>query len=101
MSEQIQIRVEPSHDGTLTRLRLSGETLIGTPPDFGDLVDCLATWSGVPVELVLPADCLDGRWFDEWTALVEWLPVDLLQIRFDVTIGKCDSAGDSTGSLGA
>ncbi len=89
--EQVQIHIEPSHGGALTRLRLSGEALICTSPsDFLDLVDCLATWSGAPVELVLSADCPDGQWFESWTATVDWIPADLLEIRF--TFGRCPPA---------
>lgn len=84
--EQIQLHLEPSHDGMLTRLRLSGEILTCTPPpDFVDMVDCLATWSGAPVEIALPADCPDGHWFEWWTAVMGVVPADLLEIRFTLS----------------
>ena len=86
--EQIQLQIAPSHDGTLTRLRLSGEILTYTlPADFAELVQCLAMWSGIPVELALPADCPDGQWFAWWTAVVDSIPADLLEVRF--TLSKC------------
>lgn len=84
--DQIQLHLAPSPDGVFTRLGLSGEVLTCMPPlDFADLVDCLATWSGTPVELALPVDCPDGRWFEWWTAVLDAIPADLLEVRFTLS----------------
>ena len=82
-SNPIQIHVEPSQSNLLTRLRISGEALTQTPPpNFIELVACLASWGGVPIEFVLPVDCPDGRWLDVWINTFDSLPHADALIRF-------------------
>lgn len=79
----IQLHAEPSRTDLLTRLCFSGEFLTQTPPpDFSGLVALLASWSGAPVELVLPADCSDGQWLDVWIDTFDGLPHADAKVRF-------------------
>lgn len=80
---QMRLELAPSCDGAHTLLRLFGELPTYLPQaDFREMIVLLSAWSGQPAELVLRADCPDGRWLDWWESAAMAVPMAQLEVRY-------------------
>lgn len=79
-----KLYIRPSLDGSLTQVRLYGSVATLPLPEFRQWIRQLASWSGTPIEFVLPVDCGSAAWFESWTDAVSDVPAHHLQIRFSI-----------------
>jgi hypothetical protein len=81
--DPLKLSLQPSLDGSSTRLLLCGSVTGPIPSnELGQWLRLLSSWTGLPVELALPAAEATGEWFESWTDAIAELPVHHLQIRF-------------------
>lgn len=81
--DPFKLRLQPSCDGSSTRLQLCGSVMAPKPPrDLGQWLRQLSRWTDAPVELALPVDVGTAAWFESWTDAVAELPAHHLLLRF-------------------
>lgn len=83
--DQFKLYLNPIRDGAFSQLRLFGPVITALPPDeLLRLLKPLSSWTGNPVELVLPAELHTAGWLEFWADAISELPARHLHVRFTI-----------------
>jgi len=92
--DAFKLSLKPIDDGSFTQLRLCGSVVTALPArEIRRLVKQLWSYTGEPVELVLPVDVGTVAWFELWTYAISEIPAHHLQVRFTLERRRQRSGG--------